>query len=184
MKVRPTTLPGVVVVEPVVHRDPRGFFLETYHRRRYEEHGIDAAFVQDNHSASVKDTLRGLHLQATRLQAKLLRVMRGAIFDVAVDVREGSPTFGCWTGETLSDENHHQLYIPAGFAHGFCVLSDRAEVAYKCSDYYVADDEIAIAWNDSDIGVEWPVAEPILSERDRRAPPLAELAGRLPRYAG
>jgi len=178
----PTELPGVLVVEPVVHRDARGFFLETYHAPRYRAGGVASSFVQDNHSRSARGTLRGLHAQLRRPQAKLLRCVAGEIFDVAVDIRRGSPSFGRWVGVTLSAENFHQLFIPEGFAHGFCVTSEVAEVEYKCSELYVPDDEITVAWNDPAIGIRWPVAEPLLSARDRAARPLAELADRLPAW--
>lgn len=180
MIVTDTVLPGVKLIQPVVHRDERGFFVETYHHRRYAEAGIPDVFVQDNHSRSVKGTLRGLHLQRTALQAKLVRVIRGEIFDVAVDVRVGSPTFGQWAGERLSESNAHQLFVPAGFAHGFAVVSDVAEVEYKCSAFYDAADEIAIRFDDPAIGVAWPVAEPILSRRDAQALSLASLRHLLP----
>ena len=184
MKFISTTLPGVLVIEPDVYRDPRGFFLETYAETKYRGGGIDAAFVQDNHSRSVRNTLRGLHAQVTRPQAKLLRVVAGEIFDVAVDIRRGSPTFGRSFDVSLSAENFRQIYIPCGFAHGFCVMSDIAEVEYKCSDVYVPQDEITIQWNDPAIGVRWPVAEPLLSTRDLAGKPLAELVERLPLYTG
>lgn len=177
-----TALAGVKIVRPVVHRDPRGFFLETYHLERYAAGGIGDVFVQDNHSKSVRGTVRGLHLQRTRLQAKLVRVIHGEVFDVAVDVRVGSPRFGQWTGVRLSSENAWQMYVPAGFAHGFAVLSEVAEVEYKCSAFYDAADEIAVKFDDPAIGVEWPVAEPILSRRDQEARPLAALIDRLPAF--
>jgi dTDP-4-dehydrorhamnose 3,5-epimerase len=180
MRFRPTALPGVVTVEPTVHRDPRGFFLETYHRDKYAAAGIDQAFVQDNHSRSGAGTLRGLHAQLRRPQGKLVRAVRGEVFDVAVDIRRGSPTFGRWVGETLSAENFHQLWIPPGFAHGFCVLSEVAEVEYKCTALYDPEDEISIAWDDPHIVIAWPVAAPVLSGRDAAAPALADVAHRLP----
>jgi len=185
VKVLATELPGLVVIEPTVHRDARGWFLESWRESRYREHGIDVGFVQDNHSRSQRGTLRGLHAQlAPRAQAKLVRCVSGAIFDVAVDIRRGSPTYGGWAGFELSAENFRQLYIPAGFAHGFCVLSETAEVEYKCSEVYAPEHEIAIAWNDPRIGVRWPVQDPVLSPRDREALPLADWArqGRLPPY--
>ena len=174
--------PGVKVVHPVVHRDERGFFLETYHQQRYAAAGIHATFVQDNHSRSGRDTLRGLHMQVTAQQAKLVRVIAGAIFDVAVDVRVGSPTFGQWFGAELSADNFAQLFVPEGFAHGFAVVSDVAEVEYKCSALYDAADEIAIRFDDPAIGIVWPVTAPILSHRDAQAAPLADLMHRLPRF--
>ena len=180
MRVVPTDLPGVVVIEPDVHADGRGFFLETYHAERYREHGIDGPFVQDNHSRSIAGTLRGLHLQLRRPQGKLIRVIEGEIFDVAVDVRRGSPAFGRWVGVTLSAENFKQCYVPPGFAHGFCVLSPIAQVEYKCTDLYDPPSEIGIAWNDPALGIAWPVERPILSARDRRHPRLAEQLEKLP----
>lgn len=183
MKVFPTDLDGVLVIEPQVHRDDRGFFAETFHAPRYASAGVDATFIQDNHSRSTKGTLRGLHAQLQRPQAKLLRVLRGAIFDVVVDVRVGSPTFKRWISVELSDENFRQIFVPVGFAHGFCVLSDVAEVEYKCSDVYQAGDELGLAWNDPEVGVAWPIAEPLLSPKDREGKPLSRLLDRLPRYA-
>lgn len=182
MTVEETPLPDVRIIRPRVFRDDRGFFLETYHRARYAAAGITDVFVQDNHSRSVQGTLRGLHLQRTRPQAKLIRVVRGAIFDVAVDVRVGSPTFRRWVGMTLSDDNFHQMYVPVGFAHGFAVLSDVAEVEYKCSDFYDAPDEISIRFDDPAIGVHWPVTAPLLSARDSSARPLDAYIDVLPRY--
>ncbi len=182
MRFAPTELPGVLLVEPDVHRDERGFFLETYHQAKYRAGGLDATFVQDNHSRSTAGILRGLHLQRRRPQGKLVRALRGEIFDVAVDVRVGSPTFGRWTGARLSADNFLQLWVPPGFAHGFCVVSDEAEVEYKCTALYDRDDELAVAWNDPAIGIEWPVAEPVLSAKDAAARPLAELEPLLPVY--
>jgi dTDP-4-dehydrorhamnose 3,5-epimerase len=175
VRVVATELPGVLVVEPDVIHDGRGFFLETYHADRYREHGINGPFVQDNHSRSVGRTLRGLHLQFHRPQGKLIHVIEGEVYDVAVDVRRGSPTFGRWVAVTLSAENHRQCYIPPGFAHGFCVTSDVAQVQYKCTDLYDPASEIGIAWNDPQIAIQWPVADPILSARDRRHPLLADV---------
>lgn len=182
MKVVPTTLPGVMVIEPQVHRDARGFFLETYHAVRYAEAGIPPTFVQDNHSRSSRGVLRGLHAQRSRPQGKLMRVIAGEIWDVAVDIRRGSPSFGRHVGERLSSENFRQLYVPPGFAHGFAVLSEQAEVEYKCTDFYDPGDEFAIRWNDPDLAIAWPIENPELSEKDRRAPLLAELLEGLPRY--
>ena len=182
MKVLPTGLPGVVIIEPDVHRDQRGFFLETFHARKYEEGGIAGSFVQDNHSHSTRGTLRGLHAQVRRPQAKLVRAVAGEMFDVAVDIRRGSPTFARWAGAVLSGENFRQLYIPPGFAHGFCVLSDRVDVEYKCTDFFDPEDELSVAWDDPRIGIEWPLTAPILSEKDRRAPPLARILEKLPPY--
>jgi dTDP-4-dehydrorhamnose 3,5-epimerase len=182
MRFGETAIPGVLLVEPDVHRDDRGFFLETYHREKYRQGGLDAVFVQDNHSRSVARTLRGLHAQLRRPQGKLVRAVRGEIFDVAVDIRRGSPTFGRWVGERLSDDNFRQLWVPPGFAHGFCVLSEIAEVEYKCTALYDRDDELSIAWDDPEVGIEWPVAEPILSPKDAAAARLDEVAARLPVY--
>jgi dTDP-4-dehydrorhamnose 3,5-epimerase len=182
LKVVRTAIPGVLLIEPLVHQDPRGFFLEAYHASRYAEAGIPGVFVQDNHSSSRRGVLRGLHAQRRRPQGKLLRVVRGEIWDVAVDVRRGSPSFGRHVAERLSAENFRQLYVPPGFAHGFVVLSEEAEVEYKCTEFYDRDDEFAIRWNDPVLAVPWPVSEPTLSEKDRRAPPLAEIEHLLPRY--
>jgi dTDP-4-dehydrorhamnose 3,5-epimerase len=184
VKVSPTDVPGVLLVEPQVFEDARGFFLETYHRDKYAAAGITATFVQDNHSHSTRGTLRGLHAQHAHAQGKLVRAVRGEMFDVAVDIRVGSPSFGRWTGATLSGTNFRQLYIPPGFAHGFCVLSDEVDVEYKCTDLYAPGDEITVAWNDPEIGIDWPVRDPILSAKDRDAPPLSALRDRLPRFPG
>jgi dTDP-4-dehydrorhamnose 3,5-epimerase len=174
--------PDVKVVHPVVHRDERGFFLETYNQQRYAAAGIHATFVQDNHSRSGRGTLRGLHMQVRAQQAKLVRVIAGAIFDVAVDVRVGSPTFGQWFGAELTADNFLQVFVPEGFAHGFAVVSDVAEVEYKCSALYDAADEIAIRFDDPAIGIVWPVTAPTLSRRDAQAVSLADLTRRLPRF--
>jgi len=174
-----TEIPEVVIVEPDVFGDERGFFLESYHAEKYRNGGIDATFVQDNHSRSVAGTLRGLHLQRKRPQGKLLRVVEGEIYDVAVDVRPDSPTFGRWVGITLSAENFRQTYVPPGFAHGFCVTSAFAQVVYKCTDLYDPDEEIGIAWNDPALGIVWPVTNPLLSARDRSHRPLADVKGLL-----
>jgi dTDP-4-dehydrorhamnose 3,5-epimerase len=179
MKFLPTAIPEVVLVQPDVHRDDRGFFLETYQTRKYGAAGLPEEFVQDNHSYSVRGTLRGLHAQLRRPQGKLIRAILGEIFDVAVDIRPGSPTFGHWVSAVLSGENHHQLYVPPGFAHGFCVTSDTAHVQYKCTELYDRDDEIAILWNDPQIGVAWPTATPLLGPRDVAAPRLAEIVHKL-----
>lgn len=176
-----TDLPGVVVVEPKVHRDHRGFFLETYHRQKYEAGGIEATFVQDNHSRSSHGILRGLHAQGRRPQGKLVRAVEGAVFDVAVDIRRGSPTFARWVGVELTADDFHQLWIPPGFAHGFCVLTESAQVEYKCTEIYAPEDEVAIAWNDPQIGIEWPIDEPVLSPKDAAAPRLNEIE-ELPLY--
>lgn len=185
MKFVDTELPGVILVEPTVHRDHRGFFLETYHRDKYAEGGIDQRFVQDNHSRSGAGIVRGLHAQLRRPQGKLVRAVEGAIFDVAVDIRHGSPTFGRWTGRELSADNFHQLWVPPGFAHGFAVLSDSAQVEYKCTEVYLADDEIAIRWDDPDIAIDWPLpagTAPVVSAKDDAALRLAEAIDRLPVY--
>jgi dTDP-4-dehydrorhamnose 3,5-epimerase len=180
----PTDLAEVILVEPDVHRDSRGFFLETYHAGRYRDGGITLPFVQDNHSRSARGTLRGLHLQCQRHpQGKLVRVLAGEIFDVAVDVRRGSPTFGRWVGASLSGDNFRQLYVPPGFAHGFCVTGEMADVEYKCTDLYDRDDELTIAWNDPSIGIDWPVKQPTLSARDASAPRLADVMERLPSFS-
>jgi dTDP-4-dehydrorhamnose 3,5-epimerase len=171
----PTVLEGVILVKPVVWKDPRGFFLETYHQEKYQANGIPEVFVQDNHSFSVRGTLRGLHAQLRHPQGKLVRAILGEIFDVAVDARPGSPTFGKWVSAVLSSENHHQLYVPPGFVHGFVVVSETAHVQYKCTDFYYPNDEVSVAWNDPDIGIDWPFAEPLLKEKDRKAPRLAEI---------
>jgi dTDP-4-dehydrorhamnose 3,5-epimerase len=182
VRVVPTELPDVLVIEPDVIRDSRGFFVEIYHAERYRQHGIAASFVQDNHSQSVGGTVRGLHLQVRHVQGKLIRVIEGEIFDVAVDVRRGSPTFGKWVGVLLSAENFKQCYLPPGLAHGFAVVSPTAQVEYKCTDVYDRASEIGIAWDDPALGIEWPVTTPILSDRDRRNPKLAELIDQLPRF--
>ena len=175
-----TALPGVILIEPDVYRDPRGFFLESYHQEKYAQGGIPGPFVQDNHSHSARGTLRGLHAQRAKPQGKLVRAVHGEMFDVAVDIRRGSESFGHWVGFVLSGENFRQLYIPPGFAHGFCVLSDRVDVEYKCTDFYDPGDEIAIAWNDPDVGIDWPIKNPTLSAKDGAAPRLAEAVERLP----
>ena len=183
MKFIETTLPGVIRIEPDVYRDERGFFLESYNQQKYSPY-VTEVFVQDNHSLSGKGALRGLHAQYPNPQGKLVRVIRGEVLDVAVDIRVGSATFGQWHGERLSADNHLQLYIPPGFAHGFCVLSDSAEFEYKCTDTYHPENEIVIAWDDPDISIDWPVATPVLSARDQQGQPLGELLeqGRLPEY--
>lgn len=182
MKFTHTELPGVVLVEPDVHRDARGFFLESFHAEKYAEGGITEAFVQDNHSSSKRGTLRGIHAQLRRSQGKLVRVIEGEVFDVAVDIRRGSPHFGEWVGYRLSAENFLQLYLPPGFGHAFCVLSERAQFEYKCTNFYDPESEISIAWNDPEIGILWPFDSPILSPKDANAPTLQEMLERLPRY--
>ena len=166
MKVISTSLKGVLLIEPSVFEDKRGFFMETYQQKKYMDSGIESNFIQDNLSFSVRGTLRGLHYQLPHAQAKLVQVIKGEIFDVTVDIRSGSPTFAKWTGVHLSGENRRQLYIPEGFAHGFCVLSETAIFMYKCSDFYSPDSERGILWSDPDIGVDWPIENPVLSEKD------------------
>ena len=181
MNIISTDFEGLLIVEPKIFTDNRGFFTETYHKARYKESGIPQIFIQDNLSSSVQNTLRGLHYQIKKPQAKIVQVIAGAIFDVAVDIRGGSPTFGKWAGVHLSEQNMRQLFIPEGFAHGFCVLSETALVTYKCSDFYHPEDEGGIIWSDPDIGIDWPVENPIISEKDMHYPRLAELSpGQLP----
>jgi len=175
-----TKLDGVVLIEPPVFGDDRGFFVETFSRDSWAELGVDQEFVQHNHSRSSKGTLRGLHFQTSPGQAKLLRCPRGSIFDVAVDLRRNSPTYGQWEGHVLDDVKHRQLFVPVGFAHGFCVLSDVADVTYLVSSVYDPDTEAGIRWDDPDVGVEWPTDSVLLSERDQKAPLLSEIAGELP----
>jgi len=172
MKILREPLPGLVLIQPDVYGDERGFFLETWQQKRYKEIGIKEDFVQDNWSRSAKGVLRGLHFQQENPQGKLVSVRTGKVFDVAVDIRKDSHTFGKWVGEELSDENHLQLYVPPGFAHGFCVLSDKADFVYKCTNYYSPDDEAGIIWNDATIGIEWPVQNPVVSEKDKLLPTL------------
>jgi dTDP-4-dehydrorhamnose 3,5-epimerase len=169
MKIQPTSIPDVLLIEPKVFGDPRGFFMETFQKRRFAEAGITLDFVQDNQSGSVRGTLRGLHYQIRQPQGKLMRVAKGEIYDVAVDIRKGSPTFGKWEAVCLSDENKAQLWVPPGFAHGFYVLSEWAEIFYKTTDYYAPEWERTILWNDPDLAITWPVPEgsqPILSQKD------------------
>ncbi|RPH37672.1 MAG: dTDP-4-dehydrorhamnose 3,5-epimerase [Planctomycetota bacterium] len=185
MKRIDTALPGVLLLEPRVFEDARGHFFETYRADTFASMGIGCAFVQDNQSFSRRGVLRGLHYQLGRPQAKLIRVVQGEIFDVAVDVRRGSPTFGKWAGEVLSSTNHRQMFVPAGFAHGFLVLSETAEVTYKCSDLYAPAEERGIAWNDPKIGIGWPLqgAAPLINEKDARYPALDQAPDKdLPRY--
>ncbi len=183
MQFQPTALPEVVIVEPDVYRDPRGFFLETYHARKYSEAGIAATFVQDNLSRSVRGILRGLHAQRRRPQGKLIRVVEGEIFDVAVDIRRGSPTFARWVAVRLSGKNFRQCYVPPGFAHGFCVLSEEVVVEYKVTDFYDPTDEIGLIWNDPDLAIEWPITAPVLSTKDGAAQRLRDLMESLPVYS-
>ena len=179
----PTKLDGVYIIEPQVFSDDRGLFLETYHQRRYAETGINCNFVQDNFSRSVRGTLRGLHYQLQHAQAKLIQVIRGVVFDVVVDIRRGSPNFGQWAGVNLSDENKQQLFVPEGFAHGFCVVSEGADVVYKCTDFYAPEDERGIIWSDPNLAIDWPISEPLISAKDSRLPRLADVPPeRLPLY--
>lgn len=172
-KVVSLEIEDVKLIEPMVYNDDRGFFQQSYHKKQYEDIGINVNFVQDNWSRSERGVLRGLHFQRNNPQDKLVHVIRGEVFDVAVDIRKGSPTFGKWVGATLNDKNHHQLFIPKGFAHGFCVLSDEADFVYKCSDFYTPGDEYSIHWDDSDINIEWPNhIEFVLSNKDASAPYL------------
>ena len=175
MRVVDTALPGVVIIEPAVARDDRGLFLETWRADAFAAAGIAVAFVQDNYSRSARGTLRGLHWQAERPQGKLVRVLVGEIYDVAVDIRPDSPTFGKWVGVTLSADNFRQTWIPPGFAHGFCVTSEVAEVEYKCTDFYDPPSERGLIWNDPEVAIAWPIQDPILSERDKKHPRLSAL---------
>ena len=175
MEVKQIELPGVLLLQPRMFRDGRGAFLESWHNERYTALGIPGPFLQDNVSRSVKGVLRGLHFQHPNDQGKLVQVLQGEVFDVAVDVRKASPTFGQWAGATLSADNAHQLWIPEGFAHGFCVTSKEAVFAYKCTEYYHRPSEQAVSWNDPDIGIEWPIKKPSLSDRDFKAPHLKDL---------
>ncbi|WP_420644360.1 dTDP-4-dehydrorhamnose 3,5-epimerase [Candidatus Leptofilum sp.] len=172
---RPLAIPEVILVEPQLFGDTRGFFMETYQYETFAANGITPRFVQDNHSRSAKGVLRGLHYQIDPFaQGKLLKVAIGEIFDVAVDIRRGSPTFGQWIGEILSAENGRLMYVPPGFAHGFCVLSETADLLYKTTNYYHPASEKGISWNDPQIGIEWPVSNPLLSARDQKLPTLAD----------
>lgn len=178
MKVTQTKLSGVLILEPQVFRDERGFFVESYNRKRYAEiPGLDVEFVQDNHSHSKKNVLRGLHLQRMHPQGKLVRVVTGHVWDVAVDVDPNSPTFRQWVGVHLTDANNLQFYIPPGYAHGFCVLSDAADFEYKCTDFYHPGDEVGLLWNDQELAIEWPVLEPVLSSRDAANATLRRFLG-------
>ncbi len=182
MNVQQTKLPGVLIIEPEIFPDHRGFFLESYHASRYQELGLPNNFVQDNHSLSCRNTIRGLHAQIQKPQGKLIRVVEGEIFDVAVDVRLGSPTFSQWTAVVLSEVNKLQFYIPAGFAHGFAVTSHSAQVEYKCTEYYDSKNQVNILWNDAEIGINWPIDVPILSHKDNCAPVLKEIQGKLTHF--
>jgi dTDP-4-dehydrorhamnose 3,5-epimerase len=180
MKNIQTLIPEIIVLEPLVFKDSRGYFLETYQQQKFRDLGITKDFVQDNQSYSSRNVLRGLHFQLRHPQGKLVRVTQGIVFDVAVDIRRNSPTFGKWHGEILSAENKRQMYIPENFAHGFCVLSDGAEFLYKCTDFYVPGDEAGLIWNDAQISIEWPIHEPILSTKDTELPSLSEILDLLP----
>lgn len=183
MKIVKTSLVGVNILEPKVFGDRRGFFMETYHRRRYQDSGVPAQFVQDNLSFSRRGILRGLHYQLPHEQAKLVQVLQGDVFDVAVDIRRGSPTFGQWTAVRLSAENKRQLFIPEGFAHGFCVLSETALFLYKCSDFYHPECEGGVLWCDPQLGMDWPLKDPVLSDKDRSYLTIGDIAeNRLPAY--
>ena len=184
MKVKQTNLPGVLHIEPKVFGDARGFFLETYNKGRYMAAGFpDVDFIQDNHSRSTKGVLRGLHFQLNNPQGKLVQVATGSVFDVAVDIRVGSPTFGQWYGCILGEENHQQLWIPPKFAHGFCVLSDTADFIYKCTDYYRPEDEGGLLWSDPEVGIGWPLEAPLLSDKDKAYSCLSKIdTALLPKY--
>jgi dTDP-4-dehydrorhamnose 3,5-epimerase len=183
MEVIPQALPEVLLVKPKVFGDARGYFVETYNAERYREAGIPLTFVQDNLSRSRRGILRGLHLQNPHTQGKLVSVLEGEVFDVAVDVRVGSPSFGKWVGALLSAENHHQLWVPPGFAHGFCVTSENALFSYKCTDLYHPEAELGVAWNDPALGIAWPLSSPQLSAKDEANAPLSQIdPAKLPRY--
>lgn len=182
LEIRETALPGVLLVTPRVFRDERGFFLESFNEADFADAGLDARFVQDNHSRSVKGVLRGLHYQLRHPQGKLVRVVRGKIFDVAADIRRGSPTFGKWVGVTLDDSEMSALWIPPGFAHGFCALSDGVDVTYKCTDFYAPTDERGVMWNDPRLGIKWPVANPTVNLKDLSYPALREDSPDLPPF--
>lgn len=184
MQIKTTPLAGLLLIEPALWRDARGAFVETYHQARYREAGITTPFVQDNFSWSQANVLRGLHYQLTRPQGKLVMVVEGRVFDVAVDIRKGSPTFRQWYGVELSADNGRQMYIPPGFAHGFCVLSERAGFLYKCTDYYTPSDERGIRWDDPGLAIEWPTKNPVVSPKDASYKTLAEMGGDLPRWSG
>ena len=178
MQVKKTAIHDALIIEPKVFGDQRGFFLETFQAERYRQMvGIDVEFVQDNHSRSARGVLRGLHFQHRRPQGKLVRVVRGEVYDVAVDIRPDSPTFGKWAGVVLSEQNKCQLWVPPGLAHGFLVLSESADFEYKCTDYYHPDDEGCLIWNDPELAIDWPIEQPMLSEKDRRGKTFRELVG-------
>ena len=179
MRFESLAIPEVIRIEPRVFRDARGFFLESYHETKFAEAGLRAHFVQDNHSRSARGTLRGLHMQVAFTQGKLVRCISGEVWDVAVDVRPRSRTFGEWVGETLSADNFRQLWVPPGFLHGFCVTSDSAEIQYKCTELYHPEDELGVVWNDPDLAIRWPIAEPLLSSKDAALPRLRDVEARL-----
>ena len=182
MKITPTRIPEVLLIEPDVFGDSRGFFMESWHKQKFAEQGLAVDFVQDNHSRSTQGVLRGLHYQLQQPQGKLVRVVTGCVFDVAVDIRRGSPTFGQWVGAELSADNQHQLYAPPGFAHGFCVLSETADFLYKCTAYYAPQDEYGIMWNDPAIGINWPNGDFVISEKDAANGLLETMTDVLPVY--
>ena len=184
MRIVETALPGVLIVQPDVHRDARGYFAEVFHEEQFRPFGLPSRFVQDNQSRSLRGTLRGLHWQWRRPQAKLLQVLAGEVFDVAVDIRRGSPTFGRWVGIRISADDFRQVFVPEGFAHGFCVLSELAEVFYKCTDFYDPAGESGLMWNDPAIGIEWPIAQPVLSARDVTYAPFTPDRSDFPEWQG
>lgn len=182
MKISPMKIAEVLLIEPDVFGDSRGFFMESWHRKKFAATGLDVDFVQDNHSRSARNVLRGLHYQLEIPQGKLVRVVTGAVFDVAVDIRIGSPTFGQWVGVELSEENQRQLYVPPGFAHGFCVLTELADFLYKCTDFYAPECEHGILWSDPDIAIDWPGMDYKVSEKDAGNGRLREMGEKLPVY--
>jgi len=185
VEVLKTALPEVLLFQPEVYGDRRGFFMETHHLKKYADRGLQARFVQDNCSRSGRHVLRGLHYQLNHPQAKFVFVISGAVFDVAVDIRRGSPTFGRWVGKVLSEENHYQMFIPEGFAHGFCVLSETADFMYKCTDFYDPEDDRGLLWSDATLNIAWPVTSPIVSAKDARLPELCAIPDtQLPVYRG
>lgn len=181
MRVTPLEHPEVLLIEPAVFADARGFFMETFHADKFARQGLPTRFVQDNHSRSVRGVLRGLHYQLHHPQGKLVRVVSGEVFDVAVDIRKGSPMFGKWVGAILSEDNQRQLYVPPGFAHGFCTLSEQADFLYKCTDLYTPGDEYGIAWDDPDLAIAWPRLDYLLSDKDLENPTLSG-SNNLPDY--
>jgi dTDP-4-dehydrorhamnose 3,5-epimerase len=182
VKVIALDIPGLLLIEPALFRDQRGLFCETFHAGRYAETGLAERFVQDNFSRSLRGTLRGLHYQEPHAQGKLVMVVEGAVYDVVVDIRKGSPTFGKWQGFNLTSDDYRQLYVPPGCAHGFCVISEQASVLYKCTDFYSPNDERGIIWNDPALAIPWPVSAPLLSPKDQAYRTLAAMEGQLPRY--